>query len=96
MKKSDYALEYVFRRHQFIRTMWIYVIIWVALRICRAILWLTVGITWLSSVPAMIIFWGSGLICGMLLVTYYIYRRSVRIDTIERERSNVAKLKKKR
>lgn len=95
MTKPDYALEYVFRRSQFNRTMWILVAIWVALRLCRALIILTVGLTWLASIPAMIIFWGSGLICGLILATYYVYRRSVRIDSIERERSNIAKLKEK-
>jgi hypothetical protein len=94
--KTDFALEYAYRKKQYRKLMWIFVAIWVALRITRAIIYLTVGITWLASVPAMFIFWASGVVCGMFMLTYYFYRRSVRIDDIERERSNVANLKKKR
>jgi O-antigen/teichoic acid export membrane protein len=93
--KTDFALEYVHRKKDFRRRMWIFIAIWVALRIARSILMLTVGLLWLGAVPAMFLLWGSGLVCGLILYSYYIYRHSVRIDDIERERSNVAKLKRK-
>lgn len=93
--KTDFALEYVHRKKHFRKRMWIFIAIWVALRIARAILMLTVGLLWMSAVPAMFLLWASGLVSGLIIYSYYIYKHSVRIDDIERERSNVAKLKRK-
>jgi formate/nitrite transporter FocA (FNT family) len=90
-KKDDFLLEYVYHKKQFRRAMWTYVAIWAALRIARAILYFTVGIAFLSSIPATLIFWASGLVFGLAIMTIIIYRRSVRVDDLDQE---VARLKK--
>ena len=90
-KKPDYALEFVFRKSTFKKSMWIYFGIWLALRVLRVVLYFTVGLTFLSSIPAAFIFWASGLVFGLAIMTIIIYRRSVRVDDLETE---VARLKK--
>lgn len=90
-KKDDFLLEYVYRKKQFRKSMWTFVGIWVALRVLRAILYLTVGIGYLSSIPAIMIFWASGLVFGLAIMTIIVYRRSVRVDDLDQE---VARLKK--
>jgi hypothetical protein len=77
-KKPDYQLVYVFTKKQFKRAMWRYFFIWLALRICRAVLYLTVGLTYLSSIPAAFIFFGTGMIWGFAILTVYMYKRSAR------------------
>lgn len=65
--------------------MWTYLAIWLVLRVLRAVLYLTVGITYLASIPAALIFWASGVVVGFALLTIYVYRRSIKIEEIDRE-----------
>lgn len=90
-KKPDYTLEYVYRKSQFKKSMWIYLGIWLALRISRAILYFTVGVTFLGSIPAAMIFWATGLVFGLAIMTIIIYRRSVRVDELNREADRLKK-----
>lgn len=90
-KKDDFLLEYVYRKKQFRRSMWIYLGIWLALRILRAILIFTVGVTVLGSIPAAMIFWASGLVFGLAIMTIIIYRKSIRVDELEREADRLKK-----
>jgi hypothetical protein len=71
--------------------MWTYVGIWIALRVLRAILYFTVGLAFLSSIPAAFIFWASGLVFGLAIMTIIIYRRSVRVDELNREADRLKK-----
>lgn len=91
LKKDDFLLEYVYHKKQFRRSMWTYVAMYVALRILRITLYLTVGLAYLSSIPAAMIFWASGLVFGLAIMTIIIYRRSVRVDHLNTE---VDRLKK--
>lgn len=77
-KKPDYQLVYIFSKKKFKSLMWRYFFIWLALRITRAILYLTVGITYLSSIPAAFIFFGTGMVWGFAILTVVIYRKSSR------------------
>jgi hypothetical protein len=71
--------------------MWTYVGIWIALRVLRAILYFTVGLAFLSSIPAAFIFWASGIVFGLAFITIIIYRRSVRVDELNREADRLKK-----
>jgi hypothetical protein len=88
-KKPDYSLEYVFRKSTFRKSMWTYLGVWLALRVLRAVLYFTVGITFLSSIPAAFIFWASGMVVGLAVMTIYVYRRSIRVDDLETEVSRL-------
>lgn len=90
-KKPDYQLEYVYNKSQFKRYMWICLGIWVVLRTARVILYLTVGTAFLSSIPAAFIFFFTGMVAGVALAYVIIYRRSVRVDDIEREKRRIQK-----
>lgn len=85
-KKPDYVLEYVYTKRQFKRKMWWCLGIYLALRILRAVLYLTFGIAYLSSIPAALIFFGTGMIVGIAAHSIWRYRRSVRLDDIEAEK----------
>jgi len=83
--KPDYQLEYVYTKSKFKKSMWLYLTAWIVLRILRAILYFTVGLAFLSSIPAVLIFWGSGLVFGLAIMTVIIYRRSARVDDLDQE-----------
>ena len=79
MKKNpDHQLVYIYSKARFKRAMWTYLAIWLALRVLRAVLYLTVGLTYLSSIPAAFIFFGTGMVWGFAILTVIIYRRSAR------------------
>lgn len=90
-KKPDYQLEYVYNKSQFKKVMWICFGVWLVLRVSRVILYLTVGITFLSSIPAAFIFFFTGMVAGVALAYVIIYRLSVRVDEIEREKRRLQK-----
>ena len=71
--------------------MWTYLILFILLRVLRAILYFTVGLTWLASIPAAFIFFASGLVCGLAILTIVIYRRSIRVDELDREAERLKK-----
>jgi hypothetical protein len=75
-KKLDQPLIYILTKRKFKRMMWTYFFIWLALRIVRVILYFTVGIAYLSSIPAAFIFFGTGMVWGFAILTVFIYRRS--------------------
>lgn len=85
-KKPDYVLEYVYTKSQYKRKLWWCLGIYLVLRVLRAILYLTFGLAYLSSIPAAFIFFGTGMIVGIAAHTIWRYRRSVRVDDIEAER----------
>jgi hypothetical protein len=84
-KKPDYLLEYVYSKSEYKKKLWWCLGIYIALRVLRAILYFTVGITYLSSIPAAFIFFGTGMVVGIAAHTIWRYRRSVRIDDIDAE-----------
>lgn len=88
-KKPDYELEYVYTKSRFKKTLWWCVGIYLVLRILRAILYLTIGITFLSSIPAAFIFFFTGFIWGIAALAIYRYRKSVRVEDIEREKDRL-------
>jgi hypothetical protein len=88
-KKPDYELEYVYTKSRYKKTLWWCVGIYVVLRILRAILYLTIGITFLSSIPAAFIFFFTGFIWGIGALAIYRYRKSVRVEDIEREKGRL-------
>lgn len=90
-KKPDYQLEFVYTKSQFKRSLWICFGIWLALRTVRVILYFTVGVTFLSSIPAAFIFFFTGMVAGVVLLYVLIYRRSVPLDDIEREKRRLQK-----
>lgn len=85
-KKPDYVLEYVYTKSQFKRKLWWCLGIYLVLRALRVILYFTVGITYLSSIPAAFIFFFTGFIFGIAAHTIWRYKKSVRVDDIEAER----------
>jgi hypothetical protein len=85
-KKPDYVLEYVYTKSQYKRKLWWCLGIYLSLRIIRAVLYFTVGIAWLSSIPAAFVFFATGMVVGIAAHTIWRYRRSVRIDDIEVEK----------
>lgn len=88
-KKPDYVLEYVYTKSQYKRKLWWCLGIYIALRVLRAVLYLTFGLAWLSSIPALFIFFFTGMIVGIAAHTIWRYRRSVRVDDIEAERARL-------
>jgi hypothetical protein len=88
-KKPDYVLEYVYTKSQYKRKLWWCLGIYLVLRILRAVLYLTVGIAYLSSIPAAFIFFFTGFVWGIAAHTIWRYRRSVRVDDIEAERARL-------
>jgi membrane protein YdbS with pleckstrin-like domain len=84
-KEPDYLLEYVYTKSQFKKKLWWCLAIYLALRVIRAVLYFTVGIAWLSSIPAAFIFFATGMVVGIAAHTIWRYRRSVRIDDIDLE-----------
>lgn len=88
-KKPDYELEYVYTKSRFKKTLWWCVGIYLVLRILRAILYLTIGITFLNSIPAAFIFFFTGFIWGIAALAIYRYRKSVRVEDIEREKDRL-------
>lgn len=88
-KKPDYQLEFVYKKSQFKKAMWTYLGVWLVLRVLRAMLYLTVGIAYLSSIPAILIFWASGVCFGFAILTIIVYRRSIRVEEIEREKERI-------
>lgn len=90
-KKPDYELEYVYTKRQFKKTVWWCIGLYLALRITRAVLYLTIGIAFLNSIPAAFIFFGTGFVLGILALAVYRYRKSVRVEDIEREKNRLIK-----
>jgi hypothetical protein len=88
-KKPDYQLEFVYKKSQFKKAMWVFLAIWVILRVFRAILYFTVGIAYLSSIPAALIFWASGVCFGFAILSIILYRRSIQVEEIEREKDRL-------
>lgn len=91
MSKPDYQLEYVYTYSQFKKKLWWCFGIYVVLRILRAIIYLTVGIAWLSGIPAVFIFFFTGFVVGIAAHTIWRYRKSVRLDDVEREKDRLTK-----
>lgn len=89
-KKPDYQLEYVYNKSRFKRTMWLCVIFWVLTRIARAIMYFTVGVMAFGAIPASFIFFFSGLIFGIAAMAIIVYRKSVRVEDIEREKDRLS------
>jgi len=90
-KKPDYELEYVYTKSQFKKTAWWCIGIYVVLRVLRVALYLTLGVTFLNSIPAAFIFFFTGFVLGILALAIYRYRRSVRVVDIERESERLQK-----
>lgn len=89
--KPDYQLEYVYNKSKFKKSMWWFFALWLLTRIARAILYFTVGIAFLGGIPAAFIFFFSGLLFGLAAMSIIIYRRSVRVEDIEREKRRLKK-----
>ena len=90
-KKPDYVLEYIYTKSQFKKKLWWCLGIYLFLRVLRAILYLTVGVTFLSSIPAAFIFFFTGFVWGIAAHSIWRYRRSVRLDDMEAERERLTK-----
>lgn len=90
-KKPDYVLEYVYTKSQFKKKLWRCFGIYLVLRILRVILYLTVGVAWLSSIPAAFIFFLTGMVFGAAAHSIWRYRRSVRLDDVETEKVRLLK-----
>jgi len=90
-KKPDYLLEYVYTKSQFKKKLWWCLGIYIVLRVLRIVLYLTVGVAWLSSIPAAFIFFGTGMVFGIAAHSIWRYRRSVRLDDVEDEKVRLLK-----
>lgn len=90
-KKPDYQLEYVYTKSQYKKTLWWCLGIYLFLRTLRIVIYLTVGIAWLSSIPAAFIFFFTGFIWGIGALAIWRYRRSVRVEDLEAERERLLK-----
>jgi hypothetical protein len=75
-RNPDQPLVYIITQRKFKKLMWRYFFIWLALRIARVVLYFTVGIAYLSSIPAAFIFFGTGMIWGFAILTVVIYKHS--------------------
>ena len=82
-KKKDYLLEYVYHKKQFKKSMWRFLFMWITLRTIHIILYLAIGKAYLTSWVAIFLFWASGLVFGLAIMTLIIYRRSIRINDPE-------------
>ena len=89
--KPDYQLEYVFTKKKFKAVVWWCIGLYLALRAARVLLYFTLGLTWLSSIPAAFIFFFTGFVLGVLFVAIYLYRASVRVEDIEREKDRLSR-----
>lgn len=74
--KPDQQLVYIYSKSKFKRHMWMFFFIWLALRAARAVLFFTVGIAYLASIPAHFIFFFSGAVVGCAILSVIIYRHS--------------------
>lgn len=90
-KKPDYLLEYVYTKSQFKRKLWWCLAIYLVLRILRVVLYFTVGVTWLGTIPAAFIFFATGMVAGIAAHSIWRYRRSVRLDDVEAEKARLLK-----
>ncbi len=90
-KKPDYQLEYVYNKSRFKRTIWLCVIFWVLTRVARFIMYFTVGVAAFGFIPASFIFFFGGLAFGIATMSIIIYRKSVRVEDIEREKDRILK-----
>lgn len=90
-KKPDYQLEYVYSKSEYKKTLWWCLGIYIVLRVTRAIMYITIGVTFLNSIPAAFIFFFTGMVFGVAASAIWRYRRSVRVDEIEREKARLAK-----
>ena len=88
-KKPDYQLEYVYTKSQFKKTVWWCIGIYLALRTLRVVLYLTIGISYVNSIPAVFIFFFTGFVLGILALAIYRYRRSVKVEDLEREKARL-------
>lgn len=79
-KKPATPLVYIWDKRRFKKAMWTYFFIWLGLLTLRAIMYFTVGIAYLSSIPAAFIFFGTGMVWGFAILTVIIYRRSATPD----------------
>lgn len=95
-KKPDYHLEYVYTKASFTKAMWIFVALWVATRIARAIFYFATGVTLFStSLITLLIVFCTGIVVGLAVMYAYVYLKSVRVDDIDREKSRILKTKNK-
>lgn len=94
VKKPDYQLEYVYTKASFNKAMWVFVALWVATRLARAIFYFMTGASLLdTSVVALLIVFCTGIVVGLALMYTYVYFKSVRVEDIEREKSRIQKKK---
>ncbi len=89
-KKPDYQLEYVYNKSRFARTIRLCVIFWILTRIARAVMYFTVGVAAFGFIPASFIFFFSGLVFGIAAMAIVVYRKSVRVEDIEREKDRLS------
>lgn len=90
-KKPDYQLEYVYNKSRFKRTIWLCVLFWILTRVARAVMYFTVGVAVWGFIPASFIFFFSGLVFGIATMAIIIYRKSVRVEDIDREKDRLLK-----
>jgi hypothetical protein len=90
-KKPDYQLEYVYTKSEYKKTLWWCLGIYLFLRILRGVLYVTVGLAYMSSIPAAFIFFFTGMVWGVGALAIWRYRRSVRVDDLEREKKRLQK-----
>lgn len=88
-KKPDYELEYVYTKSRYTKTLWWCLGAYIVLRITRAVLYLTVGIAVLNSIPAAFIFFFTGFVWGIAALAIYRYLKSVRVEDVEREKDRL-------
>lgn len=89
--KPDYQLEYIYTKSQFKKKLWWCLGIYIVLRVLRAIVYLTVGLAWLGGIPAAFIFFFTGFVVGIAAHSIWRYRKSVRLEDVEREKDRLTK-----
>lgn len=80
----DHNLEYVYTKKSFKKDMWTIFIIWLIMRLIRIALSLTVGIMAFGAVPLALLLWGSGLCFGLGIARIMVYRKSVKINDLQK------------
>lgn len=80
-KRNSDIFEYAFTRKEFKQRMWSYLFMYIALRVVRIVLLLTVGAAYYAT------FWGglalflSGIVFGMAIITVIYYRKAILVRT---------------
>lgn len=76
MKNKNEALEYVYLRSQFYKSLWTYLGLWVVIRFVRVLIYLQTGEAYEPEVLVNILIYLSGIVFGLAIKAVIVYRKS--------------------